>query len=113
MKTPETLDVGEVSFLGEQDGPPERDLKRELVRLFGDVGAAYLAMVQYASGEQSVALCLASTPQAAQADLAKQIFEAFQGMFGVSSHLDILFLRPDQEGQVEQVCKAFYKRTVS
>jgi len=110
---PKELHVGEVAFVGEQDGPPERELKTELVTRLGEAGAGYLAKVQYTSGEQSVALCLASTPEAAQADLAKEIGEVFHRMFGASSHLDILFLRPDQERQVAQVCTPFYRRTVS
>lgn len=111
--SPKELDVGKVSFASEQDGPPERVLKTELVPLLGEARAAYLAKAQYTSGEQSVALCLASTPEPMQAHLAKEIGEVFQRMFGKNSHLDIIFLRPDQERQVEQVCKAFYKRTVS
>lgn len=110
---PKELAVGEVAFIGEQDGPPERELKAELVPRLGEASACYLAKVRYSSGEQSVALCLASTPEATQADLAKEIGEVFHRMFGASSHLDILFLRPDQERQVEQVCKPFYNRTVS
>ena len=110
---PQELDVGEVSFVGEQDGPPERELKAELIPLLSEARAGYLARVQYTSGERSVALCLASTPEAVQADLSNKISALFHQMFGRNSHLDILFLRPDQEREVQQVCKPFYQRAVS
>jgi hypothetical protein len=113
MKAPEELDVGDVKFLGEQDGPPERDLKSELIPLFGEIGASYLAKVQYSTGEQSVALCLASVEEAAHDYIVAEVGEVFHRMFGAACHLDILFLRPDQVLLVEQVCKPFYKRRLA
>jgi type III secretion system (T3SS) SseB-like protein len=98
-----------VRFLGEQDGPPERQLKQTLRTFFSGtpgVRRAYLARVAYAtSSEQHVALCLAA-PEAA--DLASRIGAEFSRFFGASTHLDVLFLGAGQEAECRSVCESFY-----
>jgi hypothetical protein len=61
----EELTVSVIRFLGEQDGPPERELKSRLADLFRDCAAvqrAYLSQVDYANGSgRHVALCILSS----------------------------------------------------
>jgi hypothetical protein len=62
QKTTQQGTATTVNFLAEQDGPPERDLKRMLADTFarlGSVKAAYLARVDYGRpSEHHVALCI-------------------------------------------------------
>jgi hypothetical protein len=96
-----------VSFVGEQDGEPERVLKSSLVNDFRNVAElerAYLARVEYADG-MHVALCLAARedPQ-----LVERIGVRFSEIFGRHEHLDILFLGPGQEAELQRVCAPFH-----
>ena len=100
-----------VVFLGEQDGPPERDLKAKLSEFFvrnGTVHAAYLAIVQYpGSNAHHVAVCMKATAVDDPA-LAEEVGSAFRALFGGHEHLDILFLKGLQEVQLARVCRPFF-----
>ena len=70
-----------IKFLGEQDGPVERQIERKLVSLFDarpDVSRAYLCRIRYPSAE-AVALVL-SAPE--DPGLAAMVAEVFATMFG-------------------------------
>ncbi len=102
----------EIRFVGEQDGPPERDLKSHLVDLFADeptVRRAYLARVQYDDSQNwDVALCLA----AREPDIPhinERIGRLFAGVFAKHMHLDVLFLSGAQEEEIAKVCTGFYR----
>jgi len=102
-----------ITFVGEQDGPPERMLKEKLSVLFAGSKnplKAYLARVHYreARGE-SVCLCL-SVSGGEEKPLVEAVHSLFAQQFNRAVHLDILFLNPKQEEQLTAVCKPFYRR---
>lgn len=103
------LQVAEIQFLVEQDGPPERLLKERLAAIFTfypKLERAYLVQVQY-SDEGGVALCLRCTDGQKQ-EIAEEIGEAFGSIFGIHEHLDILFVSENQESALRRVCRPFY-----
>lgn len=109
----EKLIAHALTFVGEQDGPPERMLKEKLSELFAGCKyplKAYLARVHYreAIGE-SVCLCL-SVFGGEEKPLVEAVHSLFAQQFNRAVHLDILFLNPKQEEQVAAVCKPFYRR---
>ena len=96
-----------VSFVGEQDGEPERLLKNALVTEFRNVAQlerAYLARVRYADGPH-VVLCLAAPEDRLLVD---RVGARFSEMFGRHEHLDVLFLSPGQETELRRVCAPFH-----
>jgi hypothetical protein len=103
--------VPRIRFLGEQDGPPERELKAKLKDLFQldqSVNTAYLAKVVY--GEEShvsVALCLKIRFKTDRG-LMEEVGKIFASMFGQQEHLDIVFLSDDQESELTTVCPPFF-----
>lgn len=111
---PEEVHVPQVRFCGEQDGPPERELKERLAQFFqGDqsVRTAYLAKVVY--GNQSpvnVALCL-RTQFGPDQGLAEKIGRIFASTFGPQEHLDIVFLDGEREAELAKVCSTFFGQT--
>lgn len=94
-------------FLGEQDGPPERELKNQLVAVVlggSQIQRAYLARIE-ADGERCVALCLRGP---ADMEIVRQVFGVFGGIFGAHEHLDTLFLDESEEHDLRRVCAPFY-----
>lgn len=112
-KRPQEIQVSRIQFLGEQDGPPERELKAKLKDLFQldqSVNTAYLAKVIY--GEEShvtVALCLKIWFKTDRR-LEKEVGKVFASMFGQQEHMDIVFLNDDQESELATVCSPFFIR---
>ena len=115
-----------VDFAGEQDGGPERELKKCLVDSLRPLGvrAAYLALVSYdqRKGPQSVppqgsalpplsvALCLTLEDQAvAKHNIVERAGADFAALFGAGQHMDIIFLTDQQELALERVCRPFFK----
>jgi hypothetical protein len=97
-----------VRFVGEQDGEAERLLKNALIAelsVMPEVKRAYLARVQYPDGVY-VALCLDAPDDQL---LVQRIGSCFAKIFAQQEHLDILFLRPDQQVELERVCAAFHR----
>lgn len=96
-------------FVGEQDGPAERELLLVLTDLFARTPAvtrAYLARVDYGvPGPYEVALCLRGDEDPA---LVGGISRQFASLFGEDVHLDILFLDDELEDQLRRVCAPFY-----
>jgi hypothetical protein len=111
-KPREAFVAATIHFVGDQDGPPERELMGHLAALFKNeqsVQRAYLARVQYKNGDEySVALCLATTSPDVQR-LNECVGRLFAGFFRRDAYLDILFLSPDQEADIAKVCSAFYE----
>lgn len=109
-REPEARHETTISFVGEQDGAPERELKSGLRAAFLEepfVRAAYLAQIEAGeTGARSVALCLDATDSP---DLVARIGEIFGSMFAGATPLDILFLTPEREAEIKQVCTAFYR----
>lgn len=82
---PRAIYVPQVRFIGEQDGPAERELKQRLAEFFRghqSVKAAYLARVSYGdAGPVSVALCL-RTQLGPDSGIAEKVGRIFASMFG-------------------------------
>jgi hypothetical protein len=108
---PQEMRVPQPRFVGEQDGPPERELKERLVEFFRrdqSVQIAYLARVVY--GDQiavGVALCL-RTQFGPDRGLAEKIGRIFASMFGSHEHLDMVFLTSEQEAALAKTCRPFF-----
>lgn len=102
-----------IKFVGEQDGSPECDLKARLIELFRDkpqVERAYLARADYGDATGvDVTLCVISSV-GEDTVLVSQVSDIFGDMFGTHEHLDVPFIRDDQEQQLRAVCKPFYGR---
>ena len=111
-RPPQQIVVQGVSFVGEQDGPPERALKDRLTVLLRKlqlVRTAYLALVRYDNaGPLQVALCVRGQPGQNRM-FAERVNQVFASMFGSHEHLDTLWLTPEQEASLRQVCQAFYE----
>ena len=107
---PEAIQVPRIRFLGEQDGIPERDLKKQLVDLFRrdqSIAKAYLARISYGGDSLAVALCLCSRSDADHG-LAEKVGRVFASMFGGDQYLDIVFLTEAQESELIAVCRPFF-----
>ena len=110
LQPPAELRWGEgVHFLGEHDGPPERELKvalsGEFLRTPG-VRAAYLARVRYGGGEPAeLALCIRSVAPE-DVPLVGRVGRVYGGK---RPHLDVLFLDEVQEAALAAVCPPFYR----
>lgn len=107
---PQEMQVSDVQFLGEQDGPPERVLKNRLIKLFQRDKSVYRAYLTKASleGQSSVVLCL-KTQFAADRGLAEKIGGIFGMIFSAHEHLDIIFLSDRQESELTKVCSFFFQ----
>ena len=105
------LTVRRVEFIGEQTGPVEDELKAEFVLALAEsdsVCSAYLARVSYGDPSSvSVALCICSTARSNDC-LQGRLAAIFAGRFRSDAHLDIIFIRDEQERQLKRVCTAFY-----
>lgn len=100
-----------IQFLGEQDGPPERELKAKWVERLEQETApclAYLARVRYSQAPQeSVILCV-YTEGANPMPLLKDLGRIFHGMFSKKEHLDMLPLSEGMRKAVDGVCRPFF-----
>ena len=105
-----------VAFVGEQDGPPEQQLKVGLIDLFArhpSVRRAYLAIVEYPdSSARHVALCVQSA-DGEDATLVAEVGSVFRSLFGSHEHLDTIFLSASQDAQIAGVCRPFFVRTAA
>lgn len=102
--------IRDIRFVGEQDGDPERALKKELTRLLGSypkVHSAFLARTLF-DGEETVALCL-YTGEPFSHQLAEEVGNVFHRMFRPEMHLDVLFLGPGQVKEIIGVCRPFFE----
>jgi hypothetical protein len=101
----------EINFIQEQVGLSENELKERIVAILRsdmNVDRAYLAQVEYGSKKNfSIALCLASKCSEDK-QLVNNVAAIFRCMFGAHEHLDIIFLKIEQEIQLRKVCCPFY-----
>jgi hypothetical protein len=108
----ENLRTSRVLFLGEQDGPVERELKAYLVENCLSpqwcVSSAYLARVSYQETPGlTVALCLWGGKENATA-IVESIGTAYSRQIGATERMDIFFLDESQHQAVGRVAKPFY-----
>ncbi|HZP40674.1 MAG TPA: enhanced serine sensitivity protein SseB C-terminal domain-containing protein [Candidatus Binatia bacterium] len=102
-----------MTFVCEQDGPPEQALKGLLARAFDArdrVARAFLARVDYGDGAYAVALCVRTVAGTEEMGVVRDVAEAFRQLFGRDQHLDVCFLDDEQEARVRRVCRPFYER---
>jgi hypothetical protein len=101
-------------FIAEQDGPSERDLKSAFVQVFREepiVERAYLALAEHGDGTGAhITLAIKSSCGENQL-LIRRLMSVFSAMFNSREHLDMMFIREDQEHQLRQVCTPFYRHT--
>lgn len=108
----EQLTEKTVEFLAEQDGVPERELKKRLAANFTDmseVRKAFLTLVNYRGSGRHVALCIIGDHDKAPA-IASKAGAVFHAMFAPEMHIDIMLLSSEQEKRIEQVCQPFFVR---
>ena len=112
--TRQELSVQQITFLCEQDGNIERELKRRWADYFKDdvyVTLASLARVRYGdSHQQKVALCLRADGAERHA-LVDKVSSDFKRLFKTTESLDIVFLSAEQQQQLLQVAKPFYEQS--
>ena len=100
-----------VTFVREQDGVPERQLKQALRNVFYPsvvVRRAYLARVCYdGATDEHVALCLAAT--SLSSELRDRVSFEFAKLFSPAEHFDILFINRQHEAECAKVCRPFYE----
>ncbi len=112
-RKPKEFRVRKITFIGEQDGVPEQELKSSLNILFSNkktVMSAYLARVNYGNPNKfDVALCIRSEiPE--DIALKKEAGQIFSAKFGNHEHLDIIFIRKEQETALRKVCNPFFEK---
>ncbi len=108
--------VPKVQFLGEQDGPSERELKLKLEAVLGKeptVESAYLARVAYGDDSlpNSVALGVVATDNRRHGKIADAVGKVFHHMWIKSQYLDVVFLSPEKQKEIAAVCKTFYSKS--
>lgn len=108
------LRVPEVSYVADQDGPVEQELKAWLTQTFlktAGVKRASLARVRYGTSDKDeIALCISATVPDEET-LVKTIGAHFAKVFATTAHLDILFLSKKEELEIQQACTPFYQET--
>jgi hypothetical protein len=109
-RPPETITPPRIQFVGEQAGPVEDDIKAKFRQVLADtptVRSAYLARLSYGEPGCSVGLCIRSSV-GLDHSLQKRLTQIFTDTFSCDQHLDILFIREDQEQELQRVCGPFY-----
>ena len=112
VELPHVITPPEVTFVGEQTGPAENEMKDRLRRLFAltpqIVRRAYLARVSF--GEQSavsVVLCVRHI-----ASIEETLQKGFKHMFSEilrrGNFYDWLILGEEHERELRKVCEPFY-----
>jgi len=108
----ETFLPQRIDFVGEQAGPADDDLKKRFCEVFvhtPTVQSAYLARLSYGdSPGYSVGLCIRSSVGLDE-PLEKRLAQVFAEVFRSEEHLDIMFIRGDQEKALKKVCSPFYE----
>lgn len=109
---PKQLTPQTTRFVAEQDGPPERDLKARFVELFREqptVERAYLAVAEHDDGTGAHVTLAMRCSCGEDPSLISKLADVFSSMFGSHEHLDMMFIREDEEHQLQTVCAPFYR----
>src|SRR5882724_5958138 len=110
--SPAEREAQDIAFIGEQDGPVERQLKEQLAQLFDHhpgVTQAFLARATI-DGQAVVILGLRADG-VDEASLAGQVGAVFASIFNARQHLDVIFLSEVRLADASRVCRAFYNRS--
>lgn len=111
-RKPQKLTRVMTKFMGEQDGPSERDLKARFVELFRQeptVERAYLALADHGDGTGIHVTLAIKSSGGEDLSLVRKLQGIFSAMFNSQEHLDTMFIREDQEHQLREVCAPFYR----
>jgi len=114
LKEPDQIRVPELNFLGEQDGPPEQLLKRDLSDFFSrkkSIRRAYLAKVVYAKAKNLNVVLALRTEFGPDRGIVDEVGSIFAFIFNAEEHLDILFLSEGQEARLIKVCHPFFEQS--
>jgi SseB protein C-terminal domain len=101
-----------IRFVGEQDGPIERDLKADLLHIFiasPELRAAYLVRATYDSPAGEEVILAVRSSSGDDVDLVRRIAECFGRHFSKEVHMDVMFLPEEREAEVRLVCTPFYQ----
>ncbi len=100
-----------VHFLGEQDGPSEQDLKRQLSNYLScehEIEKAYLVRISYdATSPPKVALCLVGE-QTNTLQVIQSVRTIFSELFQTTDGMEVLFLNELQKKEVGFAANPFY-----
>ena len=99
-------------FIAEQDGSTERDLKAAFVKVFREeptVERAYLALAEHGDGTGAHVTLAIKSSFGEDPLLVRKLMSIFSEMFNSREHLDLMFIREDQEHQLREVCTPFYR----
>jgi len=100
-----------IVFLGEQDGPAERELKFKLAEClssYENVDSAFLARISLREiSTPQVALCLNGGENNAL-ELVECVGKVFGRLFKTTQHLEVVFLTKEQLEEIKRVAKSFY-----
>ncbi len=98
-----------VQFLYEPNGSGIQYFKamvRPTLVEFGAVERAYLPLVEFVdAADPCVVLCLAAPENP---EIAEAVVAMLRTMASAPPYLDIMFLSPEQEAELEKVCQPFY-----
>lgn len=112
--SPAEFAVRRISFIGEQDGQIERQLKAKLAEFFQtepQIISAFLARAHYGTLQETfVCLCLQRTG-GDDRPTVDRIGRVFASIFAKTQHMDILFASDQQLRELRLVCRPFFSRT--
>jgi len=113
-KATKRLNVRTVEFVGEQDGPIERELKARLLPLLlrdDRIGEAYLVRATYDDDDQ-VVVVLAVDRDRPDSAFVDSVAATFATLFRYPEHLDTLFLKSSDKERIRIVCRPFFIRAL-
>jgi hypothetical protein len=115
-QVPQQLTPPMTRFVGEQDGPSERDLKASFDEFFRSapmVERAYLARAEHGDGT-GVHVTLAIKCSCGEDKfLVSKLAKIFATMFGSHEHLDINVRTGRPRAEMRVVCTPFYRASVN
>jgi hypothetical protein len=102
---------GQITFIGEQDGPVERTIKARWLPILSahvEVRRAFLVRATY-EGQNGVHVVLALCSNAgADLKLIEALRVPYAAIFSRDCPLDMGFVTSTQESEIERVCSPFY-----
>jgi hypothetical protein len=99
-------------FLGEQDGPVERDLTsqwRPILAERPEVRRAFLVQASYGEDQELHVVLALCTGGVSDLELVKSLRLPFAALLSNDCPLDVAFVNPTQEAQLSNVCAPFYE----
>lgn len=90
----------------------ERRLKERFVELFrkqATVERAYLALADHGDGKRAHVTLAIRSSSGDDLTLIRKLQSIFSSMFSSREHLDMMFIKEDQECQLQGVCNPFYQ----